>query len=434
MKRTLLILSSILFVAVAVAASYTGTNTSDKFWSGDLQWRVPAGGGGGSQTPILQDVDFGGFMLTNAGRTLFTKGWLSSNATTTATTEVSNGVFTAAITNAPAAITTSIRLTNSQVAASGAQEYSPAIEWAGNGWKTTATAASQPVNFRAYVVPVQGAANPTAKWTLESSVNNGAYANALTYDSAGTLNSAGGITYTGDLTGGNVKAGSGGTVLGFAGGPYFERPLSSSDFLAYDGSLVAGASVRFGLLNVAKTANYSVVAADIGKYFNNIGAGTPITNTLPTAVAGMHFAFVVSTNSNHAILAAGSDVIYLGDTRSGTLVYSSITNAVIHLFSPKALVWVVDQIKGSWSGLNVTPVAPTAITFPATDTPWTNTLGAKIELYIDNVGITGTAIKKNGTQILGGLITGYTLVLLPGEYFSETFSVGTPTATYSKID
>jgi hypothetical protein len=43
------------------------------------------------------------------------------------------------------------------------------------------------VDFRAYVVPVQGAAAPTGKWTLESSVAGGAYGLSLTYDTAGNL-------------------------------------------------------------------------------------------------------------------------------------------------------------------------------------------------------------------------------------------------------
>jgi hypothetical protein len=78
--------------------------------------------------------------------------------------------------------------------------------------------------------------------------------------------------------------------------------------------------------------------------------------------------------------------------------------------------------------------APTAITFPSSDVPWTNNTGRRIEVYIDNTGITGTAVKKNGTTILAGLIQGYTLVLRPKEYFSETYTIGTPVAVYSPID
>lgn len=76
-------------------------------------------------------------------------------------------------------------------------------------------------------------------------------------------------------------------------------------------------------------------------------------------------------------------------------------------------------------------LAPTSITFPATTVPWTNTFAFNIQVYIDNAGVTGTEIKKNGT-IIFQLFTGpVTIGLQPGEYFSQTFSAGTPTATFS---
>ena len=46
-------------------------------------------------------------------------------------------------------------LINSSAAALGAQRYSPATIWTGNGWETTG-GTSQSVSFRAYVIPVQG--------------------------------------------------------------------------------------------------------------------------------------------------------------------------------------------------------------------------------------------------------------------------------------
>lgn len=72
-------------------------------------------------------------------------------------------------------------LTNSTAAAAGAQQYSPALTWSGNGWKTNATAASQSVAFRAFVQTVQGAAAPYGVWTLQQSVNGGTYVGGLEY-------------------------------------------------------------------------------------------------------------------------------------------------------------------------------------------------------------------------------------------------------------
>lgn len=93
------------------------------------------------------------------------------------------------ITTAPAANTvgTALLITNTTAASSGNQQYSGAIRWTGQGWKTTATAASQAVDFRSYVIPVQGTANPTATLVFDYSVNGGAFANVMTLSSGGTL-------------------------------------------------------------------------------------------------------------------------------------------------------------------------------------------------------------------------------------------------------
>lgn len=100
-----------------------------------------------------------------------------------------SGVVAQTITLAPASNTVATGLLYADVTAatSGNQQYSPATRWTGQGWKTTATAASQAVDFQAYVVPVQGTTAPSGKWTLASSINGGAFANSVTVDSAGAI-------------------------------------------------------------------------------------------------------------------------------------------------------------------------------------------------------------------------------------------------------
>lgn len=97
-------------------------------------------------------------------------------------------------------------VTNTTAAAAGAQQCSPSIRWTGQGWKTAATAASQPVDFRAYVKPVQSTTAPTVQWVLESSVNGGAFGNGLIVDSvSGALS-----TTAGDISsGGKLVSGTG---------------------------------------------------------------------------------------------------------------------------------------------------------------------------------------------------------------------------------
>jgi hypothetical protein len=86
--------------------------------------------------------------------------------------------------------TSTARLTvaNTTAAAAGAQQVSPSIVLEGQGWKTTATAASQTVRFRQNVLPVEGAANPSATWQLQSEINNsGSWTNNTTIDSSGNI-------------------------------------------------------------------------------------------------------------------------------------------------------------------------------------------------------------------------------------------------------
>lgn len=81
-------------------------------------------------------------------------------------------------------------------------------------------------------------------------------------------------------------------------------------------------------------------------------------------------------------------------------------------------------------------LAPSSITFPASTVNWTNTTaisgGKNICVTIDNAGITGTVINVNGGQVQSTIsATGSDKVFLqPNDYFSETYTVGTPTATW----
>ena len=71
--------------------------------------------------------------------------------------------------------TKGLLLQNTTAAAVNAQQISPSIHWKANGWKTNSTAGSQSIDMRAYLLPVQGTANPTSQWKLQTSVNGGAY-------------------------------------------------------------------------------------------------------------------------------------------------------------------------------------------------------------------------------------------------------------------
>lgn len=109
----------------------------------------------------------------------------TSPTVTTGLTLVSNAIATTP------SNTKGLYLQNTTVAATGAQQESPSVVFEGQGWKTTATAASQAVALRENVLPVQGAANPTFQFRWDGSVNASAYTNLMILDSTGNLSTTG---------------------------------------------------------------------------------------------------------------------------------------------------------------------------------------------------------------------------------------------------
>ena len=107
---------------------------------------------------------------------------LTGNAFTGANTLTLNALGT---TPTPA-----LSLINTTAAAAGSQQVSPSVIWSGRGWKTNATAGSQTVEFRSHLLPVQGAANPTADLVFQSSINGGAFTESFRVYSQGSLYAA----------------------------------------------------------------------------------------------------------------------------------------------------------------------------------------------------------------------------------------------------
>jgi hypothetical protein len=135
----------------------------------------PNGGGGAGGSPGGSDTQvqynnsgsFGG----NAGLTV--------NKTTGALTQTSTSLGTSP--------TAGITATNSTAAADGAQQVSPSITWQGNGWKTAATAGSQAVAFRSYILPIQGTTNPGGTLTFGFSTNGGSFSDVFSIGQTGTV-------------------------------------------------------------------------------------------------------------------------------------------------------------------------------------------------------------------------------------------------------
>jgi len=189
------------FVASAFTLAAPGTS-GNVLTSDGTNWTsaAPSGGGGltvgtttitgGSSTDALYNnggvlgartvtTSDGTNVTFGPGNLLSTSPTITTPAITTSATVTNNSLGTSTAVG--------IELTNTTAAAAGAQQYSPCLLLTGQGWKTNATAASQTVNWQAYVLPVQGTANPTANWILQSQINGGGYTDKIIVSSAGIL-------------------------------------------------------------------------------------------------------------------------------------------------------------------------------------------------------------------------------------------------------
>lgn len=103
-----------------------------------------------------------------------------------------NPTFTGVLTDTQsiAAVSTDglvLQNTTAAAAGAGAQQWSPRLHLIGQGWKTTATAGSQTVDWIAEVQPVQGLANPTSVLQFSYQVNGAGYTAGPGFNSAGQV-------------------------------------------------------------------------------------------------------------------------------------------------------------------------------------------------------------------------------------------------------
>ena len=84
------------------------------------------------------------------------------------------------------------------------------------------------------------------------------------------------------------------------------------------------------LLETAKTANYTVTAAENGTLFTNTGASTTaIVFTLPALAAGLVYEFQVVDNGSVTVASvAGSDIIYVNNATASSLAFSTASEKI----------------------------------------------------------------------------------------------------------
>ena len=196
-------------------------------------------------------ISLGGFTLTVPAT-----GTVALLATANAFTAAQT--ITAGTNSATPAAGLTVRNTTAAVA--GTQSASPYFVLTGQGWKTNATAGSQQVDFRQYVLPVQGAANPTAQWTIQKSINSESFVDVLTL--LGTSGSA-------DTT---LTIGSSSAALSIATSSGFYSTLS-----------VGSGSIRFslgGTISVNTAYDSQVLGSGIYLGWSSTAAATGTADVL----------------------------------------------------------------------------------------------------------------------------------------------------------
>lgn len=112
--------------------------------------------------------------------------------------------FTGVVTVASGTSQDGAVLVNSTAATSGNQQYSPRLRLTGQGWKTTATAASQQVDWIIENQPVQGTVSPASDLVFSQQTNGGGYTYGIKFR-AQTITGNGGLTLLASANGVSIE-------------------------------------------------------------------------------------------------------------------------------------------------------------------------------------------------------------------------------------
>lgn len=186
-------------------------------------------------------------------------------------------------------------LQNTTAAAAGAQQISGSLVLEGQGWKTTATAASQSAAMYLYALPVQGAAAPTVTMRFDFSIAGGAVTNLAFFDLNGLslrqtaggnagINLLGAAPSSGSLISNgllfsysNGQAGAGGNMYSIGGTVPAWISGAGSIFNVASGFTVATGTGTWAGILINSVINQTSTASGISR-------GLYVSPTLTTAV------------------------------------------------------------------------------------------------------------------------------------------------------
>jgi hypothetical protein len=109
--------------------------------------------------------------------------------------------------------------------------------------------------------------------------------------------------------------------------------------------------VSTGRQVLAKTANYSVAAAEQNALYTNSGAAGSVNFTLPTAAAGLTYSFYIDAAQTLTITAGASTTIQLTGSTSASAgnVTSNTAGNCITLVAISTTKWVAQSHEGTWT-------------------------------------------------------------------------------------
>ncbi len=103
----------------------------------------------------------------------------------------------------------------------------------------------------------------------------------------------------------------------------------------------------------AKTADYTVTPADIGKTFTNEGATTAVTFGLPAATVGLWYRFSVQAAQELRIDPDGTETIALPSTgaqsAAGKYITANADGEFVEIQCVVAGSWQVNAYIGTWT-------------------------------------------------------------------------------------
>lgn len=202
------------------------------------------------------------------------------------------------------------------------------------------------------------------------------------------------------------------TMAAGTGSPANVFAIGNDSLLVDRSGNVTAGSGGLGNTGIFRAARHIATAYNSDQYLNGLGYGMG-----SDASGDINF----NSTDGQAVYIGGGTLASIGSQGQRTTWGTDGITNTLPVFSNMG-----------FGGSRSNKLALAAITFPATTVPWTNTLNVDVVVYIDNTGVVGTAVKQDGTQIFGTVLanTFLTICLQRGEYFSETYTVGTPSATW----